>query len=718
MNLGTVLIVVALLISIMELFFSGKGLLLDRVQDFTLAKRLYYLSLTVISLSILHLLLLFILNDFSNQYVYSNSSVSLPVVYKISALWSGQEGSFLVWVFLLSVIGFIALQWDRKNAPLIMPFIVLTKLFIFIALLVKNPFDYIWHQSPELFGVIPADGMGMNPLLQDPWMISHPPILYIGYAASAIPFAYAFAAYLKNEPSLMIDKSYPWILLSFTTLGLGIFLGGFWAYKVLGWGGFWGWDPVENSSLIPWLFVTALFHGILIQKRSNALIKTNLILSCCFFILVFLSFFLTRSGILANYSVHSFGESGLSIYLLSYVIFFTVLSSAVFIIKYNKIQAAPLPPGIWNNFSLIALGMLLIILFSLFILFGTLMPVLSDIFMQRPTSADSGFYTSISYVFGPCIITLILLSTLRNRKVLTVQNIVFLIISIAFSLFIVYGTQLRVQYLFLAMPSIFLILLNTFDLITRRSIRLAAFRIAHTGVALFVVGTLVSEVYSTIDQSRLVKGVEQNVNGIAFSLLGVDTSDSDNIKFKIRSNDTTDIISMKYKFSERMNSIYREPYIKSGITGDIYIYPDDYQSGFEKASIVRLEKGIGKTFGKSYVLFKEFETKNMTSDNPVINAKIIIDGLEVIPSYNFKHTAQAPDSVLIPGTERTISLLEVDASSKSILVFISPSPETVIPPDSVIVNVTRKKFIWLVWLGTVLVTAGGLMALLNSNKKN
>jgi len=171
----------------------------------------------------------------------------------------------------------------------------------------------------------------MNELLQDPWMVIHPPILFVGFASAVIPFGYALIALLKKDYFSMVERGFKWVMFSSLTLGFGIFLGGYWSYKVLGWGGYWGWDPVENSSLVPWLIVVALLHGLIIQKRKQALIKTNIVLSMVYFVLVLYSTYLTRSGVLANFSVHSFGESHISSFLRLLWIFFLVLGFVVFI---------------------------------------------------------------------------------------------------------------------------------------------------------------------------------------------------------------------------------------------------------------------------------------------------------------------------------------------------------------------------------------------------
>ena len=196
----------------------------------------------------------------------------------------------------------------------------------------------LWNVSPEEFKLmeIPGDGTSMNPLLMNPWMIAHPPVLFLGYASSTIPFGYAIAALLKGDYNSWIKKSYPWVIFSMLTLGVGIFMGGYWAYLVLGWGGYWGWDPVENSSLIPWLVSVALMHGLMLQSRKDLLKRSNIVMALAYFILVFFSTFLTRSGVLSDFSVHSFGKSRIIYFLLAEIVFLIIVSAFLFIRRYKK----------------------------------------------------------------------------------------------------------------------------------------------------------------------------------------------------------------------------------------------------------------------------------------------------------------------------------------------------------------------------------------------
>ena len=242
-------------------------------------------SVTVAGIS----LMLSILNhEFVYTYVARYSSRDLPLLYLISSFWAGQEGSFLLWVFLAAWLGFFLIGHSGRREPRAMLVYNLNCLFLMALLIRQSPF----HMAP----FPPADGNGMNMLLQDPWMAIHPPIVFLGYAAYSIPFAYAVTALWSREYDSWIKPGLPWAIFAYVTLGAGIIIGGFWSYKVLGWGGYWGWDPVENASLLPWLAGTALVHGMILQDAGKHLRKTNFFLVIFSFVLLFIAHFLPDPG--------------------------------------------------------------------------------------------------------------------------------------------------------------------------------------------------------------------------------------------------------------------------------------------------------------------------------------------------------------------------------------------------------------------------------------
>ncbi|HRT67167.1 MAG TPA: cytochrome c biogenesis protein CcsA, partial [Bacteroidota bacterium] len=334
---GKIAIYIALVVSIIltYIFLTSKkdSKLLGIAQRF-------YVALPIIFLFASAYLLINILNhNYALTYIWEYSNNQLNTFLLISSFFSGQEGSILLWGTLISIFGLIVRGYARKYGyeEYVLGFISLVIVFITLLLVFKSPFEYIWETFANQnipTGFRPQNGRGLNPILQNYWNMIHPPILFLGYASLTIPFVFALAALVKKDYQNWINIATPWALFSAAVLGLGIILGGFWSYETLGWGGFWGWDPVENSSLMPWLLVVALTHSTIIQRKTQGLVKTNFLLAIAAFVFVMLATFLTRSGILGETSVHSFAEPGRAVYLILLIglILFAILGLVLFFI--------------------------------------------------------------------------------------------------------------------------------------------------------------------------------------------------------------------------------------------------------------------------------------------------------------------------------------------------------------------------------------------------
>lgn len=249
----------------------------------------------------------FLAGDYTIQYVQQNGHPEMPVFYKLTAFWGSLDGSLLFWVLLLSLFSSLAIRANRQRHRVLIPHAVMVLsivigFFTALILFLKNPF------SPYLLPGAPMAGKGMNPLLQNPYMIFHPPSLYLGMVSLAVPFAFGMAAMITGQVDSAWQASVRrWVLFSWLFLGVGLVLGGLWAYEELGWGGYWAWDPVENAGLLPWLMCTAFLHSVMVQERRGMLKVWNLVLVCSSFFMTIYGTFLTRSGVVQ--SVHAFGES-------------------------------------------------------------------------------------------------------------------------------------------------------------------------------------------------------------------------------------------------------------------------------------------------------------------------------------------------------------------------------------------------------------------------
>ncbi len=324
-DFGNFCLLFALCLSLYALFAALIGASQKQPRIVSSAERAVYAATGCIALSLAALLYLLLTNDFSNSHVADSSSRDLPVFYKIAALWGAHDGSMLLWVFFTSLLCTIVLYQNRARLRDMMPYVLAVLMvdlcfFLSLNIFVSNPFTLLTQVFADgsVQAFTPADGKGLNPLLQYWAMVIHPPILYLGFIGFVVPFAFAVAALAtKQLGNAWIRTTRRWTLLTWLLLGIGLILGGKWAYVVLGWGGYWGWDPVENSSLMPWLMGTALLHSVVIQEKRGMLKIWNIILIVLTYLLGIFGTFITRSGIVS--SVHAFSNSSLGVFLLLYM---------------------------------------------------------------------------------------------------------------------------------------------------------------------------------------------------------------------------------------------------------------------------------------------------------------------------------------------------------------------------------------------------------------
>ncbi|MEP7234892.1 MAG: cytochrome c biogenesis protein CcsA, partial [Ignavibacteriota bacterium] len=283
---------------------------------------------------------------FDINYVYEHSSRLLSKPLLFASFYASQEGSFMLWGLLTAIVAIFLIpyaQRQRYEAPVMAVYLAVFA-FLAVMLVVKSPFETIYsaHPGEAPLGFIPQDGKGLNPSLENLWIVIHPPMLFLGFTLLAVPFAFGIAALFKKDYQGWVTTSFPWTLGAAMVLGFAIMLGGFWAYETLGWGGYWGWDPVENASLLPWLITLAAVHTMITQKKTGGLIKTNLGMTLLAYGLVLYASFLTRSGVLGEASVHSFADPGnlaFSLLVLA-LIFFIGGSLIIFLMRWKSMHAA------------------------------------------------------------------------------------------------------------------------------------------------------------------------------------------------------------------------------------------------------------------------------------------------------------------------------------------------------------------------------------------
>ncbi len=341
-------------------------------------------------------------SDFSLEYVASYTSFSLPTIYKITALWGGQQGSLLFWTWLLTIFtGIVAFQNRRRN-PEMTPYAlaVLAGIAIFfLGMLnfVTLPFD--------LLAVVPADGQDLNPLLQNYWMAIHPPSLYTGYVSASVPFAFGAATLMvgRSDDS-WIRSTRRWAIFSWFFLTLGNLFGARWAYEVLGWGGYWAWDPVENAAFMPWLVMTAYLHSVMIQERKDMLKVWNLVLIGMAFGLTLFGTFITRSGVIS--SVHSFTQSGLGPYFLTFLITIVVLYTGLLLSRVRQLRTPAEFESYLSREAAFLFNNLVLVGIAFAVFWGTLFPVLSEAVRGVKITVGPPFFDKVN---GPLALALIFL---------------------------------------------------------------------------------------------------------------------------------------------------------------------------------------------------------------------------------------------------------------------------------------------------------------------
>lgn len=337
-----------------------------------------------------------ITHDFSIAYVAKYSSTTLPLRFCIAALWGGMEGSMLFWVFLLTTLSSIALWQNRERNRQLMPFVTTTVMvvaafFLGMLVFVTPPF--------ERLAFTPLEGTDLNPLLQNYWMQIHPPSLYMGYVSWTIPFAFAMAALATGKlDDLWIRTTRRWVLMAWFFLSLGNLFGARWAYEVLGWGGYWAWDPVENAAFMPWLTGTAYLHSVMVQERKDMLKVWNISLLIMTFALTIFGTFLTRSGVIS--SVHSFTQSGLGPYFLSFLALVVLVSVGLLFYRLDELRPRHKLDAILSRESAFLFNNLLLVGIAFATLWGTLFPVLSEWVRGVKITVGPPFFNKVNAPLG------------------------------------------------------------------------------------------------------------------------------------------------------------------------------------------------------------------------------------------------------------------------------------------------------------------------------
>jgi cytochrome c-type biogenesis protein CcmF len=397
--LALVLSVYTLLAGTLSLWAIAHGRALavapERIRE--TARRAGVASFIAVSCAAFALVWAAFTNDFSVDYILHHTSRALPWYYKFSALWSGQEGSLLLWAWLLAAYGFVLRLRHKTDITLhAYASTILSGIQIFFLLLVvfvAQPFAIV----PG--GIGPADGFGLNPLLQYAEMVIHPPMLYLGYVGFSVPFAFALGALMMRYPGeKWIQITRRWTMVTWLFLTCGIILGMHWAYAVLGWGGYWGWDPVENASLMPWLTGTAFLHSVMMQEKRGMMKAWNVWLIFVTFMLTILGTLLTRSGLVS--SVHAFAESAIGAWFVWFLILTLAVCLFTFLYNRDHLRAENHLESLVSRESSFLFNNLVLLAACFTVLWGTLFPVLSEFVQGSKVTMGAPFYNRVAVPIG------------------------------------------------------------------------------------------------------------------------------------------------------------------------------------------------------------------------------------------------------------------------------------------------------------------------------
>lgn len=712
--LGKTLIWAAVVGTILSLILYLRG------ERWTVQARWSFRAVTLALTAALVLLLTLILNHrFEFIYVRNYSSTDLPLYYLIATLWGGQEGTLLLWIFLVGVLGLIFTRMAGRFERFSMATVNLFVLCVLLILLKRSPFA----ATPTG----PTEGAGLNPLLQDFWMTIHPPVMFIGFALSVFPFAIAVAGWLRGEFKQWISIGWVWLLATWCTLGTALVMGGYWAYKVLGWGGYWAWDPVENSSLIPWLFATGGIHALVMLKKKNALARSAFLFSILPFISILFGSFLTRSGVLADFSVHSFLDLGINSYLLASLGLFTLIGFGVLFWRMNRVKATVAYSSMTTVDFCISMGVLSLLIAGALVLIGMSTPLWSR--LGGPPSNVTLRY----YFLATTPVALILLLGLSvfpfmrwikpSRPWIAPQAAIPFTASMVVGIFAILAGVHEPLYIVLLTLGTFATVSNGWLVVDRfrKNKTLAGAYVAHVGLAMLVVGAAVSTAYETKEQVALPLGQPVEKMGWVLTYEGKDPQHpKGQTPYHVLAARPGSDVAYRCSPQQYMlpydKGMMRKPAVKKFWNKDLYISPLDEVGGGPQGKTAILERGRTQTLGGFDVTFLGFDMPG--HDEGSVNRvgcpiEIVGDMMVDTLSPGLENTPQGLRDLPVTFADGryTLTVTRIEASTGRIELRLADRDDPTAAAPVFWIELAEKPLINLFWLGTTLMVLGGILAL-------
>ena len=579
-NIGIGLIILVLILSFLTIFFASLDL---NTPSQSIKKNIYKLSLfqtTFTILTFFTLIIGFINSDFSLINVYENSHTTKPLFYKIAGSWGNHEGSLLLWVNILVIFSYLFLVFNQTHGKKFRLFTlifqnILILGFLFFLLFNSNPFNSIYP--------VPSEGLGLNPILQDPALAIHPPLLYVGFVGCSIYFSAAMASLLSGYGGKLFAQSIKtWVKISWCFQTLGIIIGSIWAYYELGWGGFWFWDPVENASLLPWFAITALMHSLIVLEKRNELYFWVIILCLSTFTLSVTGTFLVRSGILN--SVHTFAsDPSRGIYILLFLSLMIFSSLTIFFIKYKKET---------YNFNLksretfILANNWFMVFFLVTVLIGILYPIFLDVLTNKKISVGPPFF---NIVIIPLVVPLMFLMAVgpdfrwiksQNKNIFKILILILGALVINLLILYFFGKYSLLSNL-IFITAIFLVLHSFLDLkkFTNKKNKSGLSRvISHFGFGLLVFFIGINYQFSLEEDFNLKVGETKKINSYEINFENIKIKDSKNYKavignFKLINieNNLVQYLYPEIRIYSNPETLTYEAAIKTKINSDLYL---------------------------------------------------------------------------------------------------------------------------------------------------
>jgi cytochrome c-type biogenesis protein CcmF len=697
---------------------AGSLILYLARERFTGFARLSFRAAAIAIVSACALLLYLILTHrFEFLYVRNYSSTDLPLYYLIATLWGGQEGTLLLWILYTSLLGLILMRVAGRFERISMAVISLFVLAVLAILIKRSPFE----TAP--FAV--AEGAGLNPLLQDFWMTIHPPVMFLGFALSVFPFAIAVAGYARREYRQWTPMAWTWMLATWCTLATALVMGGYWAYKVLGWGGYWGWDPVENSSLIPWLFATGGVHSLVMFRKRNALARSAFLLAILPFISVLFGSFLTRSGVLGDFSVHSFLDLGINSFLVVLLLVFSVIGFGTLIWRFRRVNAEPAYTSMSTIGFFVSVGVLSLLIAGALVLIGMSTPLWTRLGGPPSNVTLRYYFMATTPVALILLVGLSVFPFLRWTKPVKPYIDPVAAIPLALAIFVgaaaVFSGIRDVLYIALLTLAALAASSNgylIYDRFRKKRIIHGAY-LAHVGLALLIVGAAVSSAYERKEQVGLPLG--QPVEHFGWTLTyqgpGQDQGDGKipyNVLVEHAGWDQAYLCSPRqYELADK--GVMRKPAVKKFWNKDLYISPLGIEGQGEAGSVATLEQGGTKSINGFDVTFLGFAIDEGHGTGSRVDCPTEIVGDMIVDTIIPAVVSTTDGFQKIPATfadgRYTMTVEQIDATRGAVELRLidNESSEAAVPVFWV--EVAEKPLINLFWIGTVLMVLGGLLAL-------